>query len=105
MEEMDKLLEEYQEGKPEMKPDVLKQIEELEEKRKISQETPKDNQIMIQKDNGEAQPLTLELAVEIINNQQQDIMKLKQHINYLETISKSKKEEEKEEEKEEVALE
>ena len=75
---MDKLLEEYPEGKPEMKPDVLKQIEELEEKKKIAQEKkPENNQIMVQKGNGESQPLTLELAVEIINNQQQDIMKLK----------------------------
>ena len=88
VEEMDKLLEEYPEGKPDMKPDVLKQIEELEEKRKIAQEKPENNQIMVQKGNGESQPLTLELAVEIINNQQQDIMKLKEHIKYLESVSK-----------------
>ena len=43
---------------------------------------------MVQKGNGESQPLTLELAVEIINNQQQDIMKLKEHINNLENVSK-----------------
>lgn len=81
MEDIDELLEKYDPGKPEMKPDVLKQIKEIEAKRaqmiKEQEETMKQNgPIML---NREGQPpiqLTSQQIVQIMKQNQQQIQDL-----------------------------
>lgn len=88
LDEIDALLEDYQPGIPEMKPDVLKQIVELEEARsKKSQEQNNLSNMMVKlpgKD--EPEPLTMNNAMMLLNAQTQEIKKMKGYINDLEKL-------------------
>ena len=81
VEEIDKLLEKYEPGEPKMKPDVLKQIIEIEKDRArmISEENAKSGQIIMQQPGKEPVPLNPGQIVELIKNQQ----------TQLETLSKT----------------
>ena len=88
MNKIEKLLNNYAPGKPEMKPDVVKQIIELEESRKKqllelqlqwqmqmqSQSQNKgNNQIVIQQGNNPPQSLTTEQIVHLLQQQKNQI--------------------------------
>ena len=90
LEDIDKLLESYQPGRPEMKPDVLKQIKEIEADRKKMMEQHQqqgNGRIFVQQPNGQ-QPIELSIqdTVNIINQQQQQIQALTERNSQLETI-------------------
>ena len=78
MEDIDELLEKYDPGKPEMKPDVLKQIKEIEEKRAVmikqQEELLKQNgPIMLNRPGQPPIQLTSQQVVQIIQQNQQQI--------------------------------
>lgn len=81
MNDIDKLLDNYDPGKPEMKPDVLKQIKEIEAKREKMIEDAKAAQqagapIMLQQPGKDPIKLTSDQIVGIVNQQQEEIKKL-----------------------------
>ena len=85
MHEIDERLKAYQAGDPSMKPDVLKQIKEIDESReKQRQESMAKGgaptSIMIQQDGKPPQELTLQQIVEILQNQQKTMEQQNQHI-------------------------
>jgi glycosyltransferase involved in cell wall biosynthesis len=77
---MDDLLEKYEPGHPNMKPDVIKQTKEIEAKRaKMIQEQQPSNgmtSIMLSKDGGPPTLLSNEDVLNIINTQKTDIQTL-----------------------------
>ena len=81
MEDIDALLDNYQPGKPEMKPDVLKQIKEIEKEReKIETEQQKQMQQQLQQvkfvmnsTDGRNVELSYDEIVNIINKQQEEL--------------------------------
>jgi glycosyltransferase involved in cell wall biosynthesis len=87
MNQIDKLLENYEAGSPKMKPDVLEQIKKIEAERaemlrkaEEQQRAMGGNQIILQKDGESPQVLTAQDAVNIMQQQQQYIGELqKQH--------------------------
>ena len=83
MKDIDGLLENYEPGEPKMKPDVLKQIKEIEEKRDqmVKEEMAKqqsNGQIMLQQPGQPPLALTNQQVVEMIQQQQQHIQQLAQ---------------------------
>jgi glycosyltransferase involved in cell wall biosynthesis len=87
MNQIDKLLENYEAGSPKMKPDVLEQIKKIEAERaemlrkaEEQQRAMGGNQIILQKDGESPQVLTAQDAVNIMQQQQQYIGEL-QHKN------------------------
>jgi len=83
MKDIDGLLEKYEPGEPKMKPDVLKQIKEIEEKRDqmIKEEMAKQQSngpIMLQQPGQPPIALTNQQVVEMIQQQQQHIQQLGQ---------------------------
>jgi len=82
LEKIDSLLEEYAPGAPDMKPDVIKQTKEIEEERKKMREQGQQKTYMIQQ--GDKQiPLTLELATQIIDSLQKQLVEKDKIINQL----------------------
>jgi len=85
MNQIDKLLENYEAGSPKMKPDVLEQIKKIEAERaemlrkaEEQQRAMAGNQIILQKDGEPPQVLTAQDAVNIMQQQQQYIGELQQ---------------------------
>ena len=81
MNQIEGLLEKYDPGKPSMKPDVLQQIIEIEERRRkeaerMASEMHSKNNIMMQQANGENVPLSGEQTVKILRDQQTKISEL-----------------------------
>ena len=92
MEDIDPLLETYAPGDPTMKPDVMKQMSEIEKNRAemIKKQQPK--QVMITEEGKEPVPLDIEKAATIIQSLQatlrqreEKIKELEEKINLLET--------------------
>ncbi len=81
MEDIDKLLDEYDPGKPEMKPDVLKQIKEIEAKRAqmIAEHQKEHGPIILQREGQEPIQLTNGQVVNIIEQQKQQLIELSKH--------------------------
>jgi len=84
---IDKTLATYEPGHPRMKPDVLTQIAEIEEKRKkqaeemLKNNNKSDNgQIMMADANGKQQPLSNVQVVDIIKKQQQQLQQQQQQL-------------------------
>ena len=75
MEEIDKELESYEPGRPEMKPDVLEQIVKIEEKRKKMHENQAGS-IMIQHPDGREESLSKEEVVRTLSRQQEHLCQL-----------------------------
>lgn len=77
MNKIDNLLQNYEPGDPSNKPDVLKQIKEIEEERKKMIEEQKNNggKIMINQD-GKEIPLNNQQIVQIMQKQQEQIKQL-----------------------------
>jgi hypothetical protein len=78
MNKIENLLKNYEAGRPEMKPDVLKQILEIEETRKkqleeLQSQNKQNNQIVFQQGNNPPQALTMEQIVQILQQQKNQI--------------------------------
>jgi glycosyltransferase involved in cell wall biosynthesis len=82
MNKIEKLLEKYAPGRPEMKPDVLKQMLEIEQERKkqllelntqAQAQNQNQNQIVFQQGNNPPQTLTMEQVVQILQDQKNQI--------------------------------
>jgi glycosyltransferase involved in cell wall biosynthesis len=91
MEDVDRLLENYAPGEPKMKPDVLKQIAEIEANRDkmIREEMAKQGanaQIMLNQPGKPPVPLTSEQIIDILTRQGQQIQQYEQRIRELESI-------------------
>jgi hypothetical protein len=82
LEDVESLLEKYEPGEPKMKPDVLKQTLEIEEKRKkLMMEQQQQHQqqmpgIMVQEPGKPPRMMSPDETVKLIQNQQQDIQLL-----------------------------
>ena len=74
MERLDKLLQKYQPGEPANKPDVIKQIKEIEEeRRKMGLEQQNSQGQIILSQDGKQIPLNNEQIVEIMRKQQEQL--------------------------------
>jgi glycosyltransferase involved in cell wall biosynthesis len=78
LEDIDELLKNYEPGDPSNKPDVLKQIKEIEEERKkmVKNNTNNGNGKIILNQNGNQIELNNEQIVSILKNQQENIEQL-----------------------------
>jgi len=87
--DIDALLEKYEPGDPKNKPDVLKQIVEIE--KRMEEEVAKHNaqnaQIMIQQPGQQPTPLTPQQIIEIMNQQSGEIQRLTQRVKELEEVN------------------
>ena len=87
MEDIDKKLKEYLLGKPSMKPDVLEQMNEIQKQReKMFSQQNEQHKIMMSKPGEEPIEIGLIDAVNIINQQQQQMKQLLDRIIELEKI-------------------
>lgn len=77
--DIDDLLRDYAPGRPDMKPDVLKQIKEIDEKRQKMTEnnTQYNGNISITDDNGNKRTLTIQEIADLLKKQQTAIQQYK----------------------------
>jgi hypothetical protein len=89
MEEIDPLLEKYEPGQPKMKPDVLKQIAQIEKDREkmIQEEMAKNGQIMLNQPGKPPIPLTIPQVVEMLQKQGEQLHVYERRIQELENIN------------------
>ena len=82
LKEIDQLLRQYKPGDPKMKPDVIKQIGELEQERKKMQEQMQSQQmqIMVQEPGKEPRLLNINEAMNIIAQQSNQIKQLQEQM-------------------------
>ena len=83
LKDIDKELDNYKHGDPIMKPDVLKQIKELEAERALMMKNHPGGQIMMQKPGEEPRPMTQQEILELIQKQQADVKTLSDKLNEL----------------------
>jgi len=86
MSEIDHLLKNYTPGEPSMKPDVLEQIKSIDEQRKKDQQQQQQQTIMLQEPGKEPIMIGLSEAVNIVNQQNEQIRKLVAHSQELEKM-------------------
>jgi glycosyltransferase involved in cell wall biosynthesis len=85
LKDIDALLAKYDPGLPIMKPDVLKQIKEIDEQRaKMMEEQSKHGPIMLQRDGKEPVVLSSQEVIGIIEQQQRQLQEMGEHIQRLE---------------------
>ena len=82
LKDIDKKLENYKHGDPIMKPDVLKQIKELEAEREQMMKN-QGGQILMQRPGEEPRPLNQQEILQLIQNQQNEIKTLTDKLNEL----------------------
>lgn len=82
MVDIDPLLENYAPGAPEMKPDVLEQMKQIEQERK--QMAQKQQQFTVQQPGKPAEPLDLQKAIQIIQTMQNTLRERDEKIKLLE---------------------
>jgi glycosyltransferase involved in cell wall biosynthesis len=88
--DIDALLSKYEAGEPKMKPDVLKQLDVFDNNHKrmaaqiAMQQQQQQQQIMMQEPGKEPVPISINDMINIINTQQQQILKDIEHIKFLE---------------------
>lgn len=89
MEDIDKLLEKYEPGEPKMKPDVLKQIKEIEKDRArmVAEEQAKNGQIIMQQPGQPQIVLNPTQVVELIKGQQAQLEQLSKNAKQLEQMN------------------
>jgi glycosyltransferase involved in cell wall biosynthesis len=89
MEDIDKLLEKYEPGEPKMKPDVLKQIKEIEKDRArmVAEEQAKNGQIIMQQPGQQPIALNPTQVVELIKSQQAQLEQLSKNAHQLEQMN------------------
>jgi hypothetical protein len=92
LDDIDNLLMHYEPGRPNMKPDALKQIKEIEEKREVmiknAQEQQKQNAPIVLNRPGQ-EPVTLnsQQIIEVIQNQRKRIEELNEQVSKLERFN------------------
>jgi hypothetical protein len=88
MTDIDAALAAYAPGEPSMKPDVLKQIEEINEERRLANEQggQQTGQIMINEPGKEARPMSPQEILHAINTQVAEIKTLREKNGALETM-------------------
>jgi len=85
LKDIDALLAKYDPGLPIMKPDVLKQIKEIDEQRaKMMEEQSKHGPIMLQREGQQPVVLSSQEVIGIIEQQQRQIQEMGEHIQRLE---------------------
>jgi hypothetical protein len=85
LKDIDELLAKYDPGLPIMKPDVLKQIKEIDEQRaKMMEEQNKHGPIMLQREGQQPVVLSSQEVIGIIEQQQRQIQEMGEHIQRLE---------------------
>lgn len=87
MEDIEELLKDYEPGRPEMKPDVLKQTKELEEERRQKMEqmmSQQNEKLMVHCPDGQVREVPPTEMKNIILNQQNDIKLLMKRVKELE---------------------
>lgn len=91
MEDIDPLLEKYEPGNPKMKPDVLKQIAEIEKEREkmMKEEMAKSGQIMLNQPGKPPVPMTIPQIAELLTKQGEQIHTYQKRIAELEGINRS----------------
>lgn len=91
MEDIDPLLEKYEPGNPKMKPDVLKQIAEIERDREkiMQEEMAKNGQIMMNQPGKPPVPMTMSQIAELLTKQGEQIQVYERRIAELEGINKN----------------
>ena len=78
---IDQLLQQYKPGDPKMKPDVIKQLNELEtERKKMMEKMQNQMQIMVQEPGKEPRLLNINEAMNIIAQQSQQLQQLQQQV-------------------------
>lgn len=89
MEEIDSLLEKYEPGNPKMKPDVLKQIAQIEKDRDkmMQEEMAKSGQIMMNQPGKPPVPMTMQQIAELLTKQGEQIQAYERRIAELEGIN------------------
>lgn len=89
MDEIDPLLEKYEPGQPKMKPDVLKQIAQIEADREkmIQAEMAKNGQIMLNQPGKPPVPLSMPQIAEMLTKQGEQIQVYERRIQELENIN------------------
>lgn len=87
MNDIDHLLKNYKPGEPKMKPDVLQQIKEIDEQRKKDQQQQQHQTIMLQEPGKEPVAIGLAEAVNIVNQQNEQIRKLIAHSQELDGMN------------------
>jgi glycosyltransferase involved in cell wall biosynthesis len=83
LKDIDAKLDNYKHGDPIMKPDVLKQIKELEAERELMMKNNNGGQIMMQIPGAEPRPMSQQEIIELIQKQQQDIKTMSEKLNEL----------------------
>ncbi len=91
MEDIDPLLEKYEPGNPKMKPDVLKQIAEIEKEREkmVQEEMAKNGQIMLNQPGKPPVPLSIQQVVDLLTKQGEQINLYERRIAELENINRN----------------
>lgn len=91
MEDIDPLLEKYEPGNPKMKPDVLKQIAEIEKEREkmVQEEMAKNGQIMLNQPGKPPVPLSIQQVVDLLTKQGEQIILYERRIAELENINRN----------------
>jgi glycosyltransferase involved in cell wall biosynthesis len=89
MDDIDPLLEKYEPGNPKMKPDVLKQIAEIERDRNkmMQEEIAKNGQIMLNQPGKPPVPMTMPQIAELLTKQNEQIQLCERRIAELENIN------------------
>jgi hypothetical protein len=89
MEQIDPLLEKYEPGQPKMKPDVLKQIAQIEADREkmIKEEMAKNGQIMLNQPGKPPVALTMPQIADMLTKQGEQIQVYERRIQELENIN------------------
>jgi hypothetical protein len=89
MEDIDPLLEKYEPGNPKMKPDVLKQIAQIESDRDkmMQEEMAKSGQIMLNQPGKPPVPMTMPQIAELLTKQNEQIQAYERRIAELEGIN------------------
>jgi glycosyltransferase involved in cell wall biosynthesis len=85
LKDIDSLLSKYEPGLPKMKPDVLKQIKEIDAQRsKMMEEQNRNAPIMLQQPGKEPVALSSQEVIGIIEQQQRQLQEMGEHIQRLE---------------------
>jgi hypothetical protein len=85
MTDIDSLLQQYKPGEPNMKPDVIKQMKELDEERAkmIQQQQQGTGQLMMQRDGQPPVALTNDQVIQLITDQQNKLKEYEEQIKML----------------------
>ena len=86
LKDIDEKLAKYAPGKPDMKPDVLIQTKEIEDKRKAEQEKSTGTGLVVQQEGKAPVQVSVEDIVKIINSQNQTIQAMKARNSELEAM-------------------